>query len=286
MDAIQGKVAFVTGAGSGIGLGITRAFVAAGIRVVLADLRQDRLSQALAAFQASGHGDSVHGVQVDVSDLAAMEAAAMNALHRFGRIHILVNNAGIGIEGPLSEATAADWGIGMGVNFGGVVNGLQAFLPLLRSHGESSHIVNTASLAAFVAMPPHLAIYAASKAAVVALSEALRVELAPLGIGVSALCPGPVKSNIHETLMNLPEGTSLSPTFRDACGRLAHRAVSSLWMDPDQVGSLVIDAIIRNAPYIITHGEWREAIEGRHKAILAALPPAQNPELLNSMRNK
>jgi NAD(P)-dependent dehydrogenase (short-subunit alcohol dehydrogenase family) len=286
MDDFRGKTAFITGGASGIGLGIARALVEVGSRAVLADLRSDHLRSALAGFRERGHAESVHGIQLDVTDRAAMAAAADEAERRFGKVHILVNNAGVGLEGPLEKATYADWDFGLGVNLGGVVNGLQTFLPRIRAHREGGYIVNTASLAALVVMPAQHAIYTASKAAVIALSESIRAELMQENIGVSVLCPGPVKSNIHEAARNRPERFRGGSGFSAAEQKLGARAVSSLWMDPDEVGHRVLEAMRRNDLYIITHGEWRPMASARFEAMLAAMPTQTNPDLIASMRQR
>jgi len=197
---------------------------------------------------------------------------------------VAVNNAGVGIEGPLKEATYDDWDFGLGVNLGGVVNGVQTFVPRIRSHGEGGHVVNTASLAGLVVMPANMAMYATAKTAVIALSEAIRSELAQEGIGVSVLCPGPIKSNIHQLNQNRPERFKTSGAFAAAADRLAQRQVSDLWMEPEQVGDMVVKAIRNDEPYIITHGEWAGAVKGRYEAIMAAMPAGTNPDLLASLR--
>ena len=148
MQNVQGKVAFVTGGASGIGLGIAGAFVAAGMKVVLADLRQDHIGEAMADFDRRGQAQNVHAIQLDVTDRKAMAAAADETERVFGNVHVLVNNAGIGIQGPFKGVTYEDWDFGMSVNLGGVINGLQTFLPRMRAHGEGGHVVSTASLAA------------------------------------------------------------------------------------------------------------------------------------------
>ncbi len=240
MEDLQGKIAIVTGGASGIGLGIAKRLVAAGMKVVLADLRQDHLDTALDDFARSQQGRSVHGIRLDVTDRAAMAAAADETERVFGKLHVAVNNAGVGIEGPLSAATYDDWDFGLGVNLGGVVNGLQTFVPRIRAHGEGGHVVNTASLAGMVTMPANMAIYAAGKAAVIALSESIRGELADSNIGVSVLCPGPIKSNIHQLGQNRPEKFRGTSGFAEAEDRLAQRQVSPLWMEPEQVGDMVV----------------------------------------------
>jgi short-subunit dehydrogenase len=197
---------------------------------------------------------------------------------------VVVNNAGIGIEGPLNEATYEDWDFGMGVNLGGVINGVQTFVPRIRAHGEGGHIVSTASLAGLITMPPQMIMYVTAKSAVIAMMESLRIGLAPEGIGVSVLCPGPIKSNIHQLRQNRPEGFGVGAAFQAAADRLAERKVSDLWMEPAQVGDMVVEAIEENRLYIITHGEWRDAFKARADAILAAMPTTTNADLVASMR--
>jgi len=155
MRDLRGKVAFITGGGSGIGLGVARAFVNEGMNVVLADLRQDHLDAASAAFASTGRSRNVHTIRLDVTDRDAMAAAALETERVFGKLHVLMNNAGVGIEGPFRDATYADWDFALGVNLGGVINGIQTFLPRIRAHGEGGHVINTASLAALVAMPAY-----------------------------------------------------------------------------------------------------------------------------------
>jgi NAD(P)-dependent dehydrogenase (short-subunit alcohol dehydrogenase family) len=282
MDDVAGKTAFITGGASGIGLGMARVFVKAGMRVVIADLRQDHLDAALAGFERG----TVHGIRLDVTDRAAMAAAADETARVFGKLHVLVNNAGVGAEGPLQKATFNDWDFSLGVNLGGVVNGIQIMLPRIRAHGEGGHVVNTASLAALVTMPAQLAIYVTAKAGVLALSEAIRAELAQENIGVTVLCPGPVKSNIHQAAQNRPERFRTNTGFTESEAQLGRRQVSPLWMEPEQVGELVLKAIREDELYVITHGEWREAARARFEAMLLAMPQKTNPELIASLRPK
>ncbi len=202
----------------------------------------------------------------------------------FGKVHVVVNNAGVGIEGPLKEATYEDWDFGVGVNLGGVINGVQTFVPRIRAHGEGGHVVSTASLAGLVVMPGNMAMYATAKAAVIAFMESIRGELAQDGIGVSVLCPGPIKSNIHQLAQNRPQGMKASAAFEAAAERLGQRQVSDLWMEPEQVGDMVVEAIRKDELYIITHGEWRDAVTSRYQVMMAAMPKDVNPELVESMR--
>jgi NAD(P)-dependent dehydrogenase (short-subunit alcohol dehydrogenase family) len=282
---VNGKVAFVTGGASGIGFGIARVLVANGARVVLADLRQDHLDQAAEYFAERQEARNVHTIRLDVTDRAGMAAAADETEATFGGTDILVSNAGVGLEGPLTEASYADWDFGLGVNLGGVVNGIQTFVPRMRARGQGGHVVNTASLAGMVVMPSFMAIYATGKAAVIALTESIRDSLAQDNIGASVLCPGPIKSNIHQANQNRPDRFRAGSGFVEAEEKLSQRVVSDLWMEPDEVGGMVLDAIRENKLYVITHGEWRDAVVARTDAILAAMPTKVNEALIESLRS-
>jgi short-subunit dehydrogenase len=191
-----------------------------------------------------------------------------------GGIDILINNAGVGVEGPVLQAGYADWDFGMGVNVGGVINGIQAFLPQMIAHGRGGHIVNTASLAAAIVMPGHLAIYAAGKAAVLNLSENLRADLGAQGIGMSVLCPGFVKSNIHQAAQNRPEHLREGSGFAESEATLGQRELGENWMEPELVGEMVANAILANRLYIITHGEFKDRMRQRAVDLIDATPDA------------
>ena len=286
MKVVTGRTAFITGGASGIGLGMAHAFVKAGMRVVLADLRQDHIDAALADFERRGQAGSVHAIRLDVTDRKAMAAAAMETEHVFGKIHILANNAGVGIQGPFRGITFADWDFGLAVNLGGVINGVQTFLPYLRAHGEGGHIINTASLAALVPMPAQFVIYQTAKAAVVTLSEGIREELAQEHIGVSVLCPGPVRTNIHELSRNRPAQFGVGEAFRAAESAGGTQVQFPSQMESDVAGELVLEAVLNDRLYIITHGEWKAAAEQRHAALLAAMPDKLDPLLLGMLQGR
>jgi NAD(P)-dependent dehydrogenase (short-subunit alcohol dehydrogenase family) len=195
-------------------------------------------------------------------------------------VHVLVNNAGVGIQGPFKGITYEDWDFGLAVNLGGVVNGLQTFLPRIRRHGEGGHIVSTASLAALVPMPAQFVIYVAAKAAVVTISETIRDELQQENIGVTVLCPGPIRTNIGELARNRPAQFGVGDAFRAAEEAGATKVPFPSMMEPSEVGSLILNAVRNNELYVITHGEWRPGAQARHAAILAAMPTRLDPALV------
>jgi NAD(P)-dependent dehydrogenase (short-subunit alcohol dehydrogenase family) len=275
ITSFEGKTAFITGGASGIGLGIAKVLAERGARVVIADLRQDHIDDALAEFAGGGRSNQVTALQLDVTNREAYRVAARRMEAEFGGIDILVNNAGVGLEGPVTQATYADYDFGFGVNVGGVINGFVEFLPQMIAHGRGGHIVTTASLAAEVVMPPHLAIYGASKAAVCHFCEAAKPELALHGIGVSILLPGPVKSRIHETQENRPEHLREGSGYKDSEAKLSRRIVGDNWMEPEEAGRLVADGILADQTYIVTHGYYKDAMRARAEAVLAATPDRQ-----------
>jgi NAD(P)-dependent dehydrogenase (short-subunit alcohol dehydrogenase family) len=204
MRDVTGKTALVTGAASGIGLGIAKALARAGANIVLADLRPDALPAAKAEIEALG--GRVETVTVDVSDADSVQAAGEAALAAFGALHIAVNNAGVAMHGsPLEDVTPQEWDWVIGVNIKGVINGIRTFVPMIRSHGQGGHVVNTGSVSSlFVRDGRNQGAYAMTKYAVLALSEALEQELQGTGIGVSVLCPGGVKTAIFDSAAHRP----------------------------------------------------------------------------------
>lgn len=271
MRELEGKTAFVTGGASGIGFGMVQAFLEQGMNVAVADVRQDHLIAAREALRPRGE---VLFVELDVTDRAAMAAAADAVTERFGKLHVLCNNAGVGqISGPFNT-TYDDWDWSVDVNLNGVFNGIHCFLPLIASHGEGGHVVNTASVAS---MLPGGFTYAATKAAVAGLTESMAAELAERGIGATCLMPGPVRSNIHEVAKLRPErfGRTESAAFE---ADMAKRAPPEHWLDPIVVGRMVVDAIRRNLLFVLTHKEFRDGIATRFDAILAAMPKGSSTD--------
>jgi NAD(P)-dependent dehydrogenase (short-subunit alcohol dehydrogenase family) len=270
MDHFDGKVAFITGGASGIGLGLAHTFTSAGMKVVIADIRQDHLDEAVASFK--NRQADVHTIQLDVSDRDAMASAAQETMRVFGKVHILCNNAGINLFGSIQQATYEDWDWILKVNLGGVINGIQSFLPGMISHGEGGHIVNTSSMSGIITAGG-VGIYATSKFAVTGLSEALRLDLEKENIGVSVLCPGFVNSKIYECTQTRPEQLARSgySINEEQLVRLK-KVHDEIGMDPLEVGRKVLAAIRENRLYIFTHPEFAEEISRRSEALLAALP--------------
>jgi NAD(P)-dependent dehydrogenase (short-subunit alcohol dehydrogenase family) len=271
MKTIAGRTAFITGGASGIGLGISKAFVKAGMKVAMADIRSDHLDAAIGYFAEQDKRDQVHPVLLDVTDRRAMAGAAAEAERIFGNIHVLVNNAGVGVTGPVKQARFDDWDWGMDVNLGGVINGIVIFLPYLLKHGEGGYIINTSSMAAIVPMQ-RAAIYITAKSAVLGLSEVLRGELAADNIGVSAFCPGPVQTNISESPKLRPDKYRKESGFADAEKNLLQRPNDSTWMDPVECGERVLQGMLDNDLFIFTHPEFKKGTAERCEAILAAFP--------------
>jgi len=271
MDNVEGKVAFITGGANGIGLGIAQAFVNAGMKVVIADIRQEALDSVKAQFAESGHSDDVLTVQLDVTDREAMKVAADSAEAEFGKVHVLVNNAGIGIGGPVTAAKFDDWDWGMDVNLGGVINGIVEFLPRLNSHGEGGHIINTSSMAAIVPMRV-ASIYITAKSAVLGLSEELRGELEADGISVSAFCPGPVQTHISASGELRPDKYKKDSGYAEFEKQLGERPNSPLWMTMAEVGERVLAGLKNDDLFIFTHREFKEGFAERCKKMLDSFP--------------
>jgi len=263
MEQLEGKVAVVTGAGSGVGEGIIGACVDAGMRVVVADIDLEGAERVAEA--ARERGAEAIAVEVDVADRIAMDALAERAYEEFGEVNLLCCNAGVIIEATIEDSTDADWEWLFRVNVMGVVHGAQAFAPRMREQEGEAHIVNTGSIAGLFVPPLDVGTYAASKHAVIALTDRLRHEVADAGIGVSVLCPGGVTTRLFEGHRNVPADLAdqVTPATRtDGAGGMA----------PEEVGRRVLDAVRADRFWIITHarGDDLGVIDERYEALRAA----------------
>jgi NAD(P)-dependent dehydrogenase (short-subunit alcohol dehydrogenase family) len=271
MQDLTGKVAVVTGAASGIGLGCARTFARAGMKVALCDLRADPLAAAVDNVRALG-GEAI-GIATDVSKKESVEQAAERVIREFGRIHIAMNNAGVVLRGlPMTDITDEGWNWVLGVNLYGVIHGIQSFVPRIRAHHEGGHVINTASMAGLHVGNRQTGAYAASKFAVVALSEALEKDLAGTNIGVSVLTPAAVATNIYANSAGL-RGTVGGPN------RFAQTPADiAAGLAPDDVGERVLDGIRAGQFYLITHPDTRDWVTERHQRLMAAYDFAERRE--------
>jgi NAD(P)-dependent dehydrogenase (short-subunit alcohol dehydrogenase family) len=262
-DSLKGRVAVVTGGGSGIGAAMAAAFAERGARLALADIDPDALKRTAGALRAGGA--EVLAVPTDVGECAQVRALAHAAVDRFGAVHVVCNNAGVAVYGTMADATHADWEYAMRVNFWGVVHGVETFVPRLLAQGQGGHIVNTASMAGLVGME-WLGIYCASKFAVVGLSEALSRELTPHGIGVSVLCPMIVQTDINRnSIRNRPLALRNPdhPEVPAGPGAEIQGAMVGSVIAADEVARRVVRAIDRGDLYILTHPEQRRFLQRR-----------------------
>jgi NAD(P)-dependent dehydrogenase (short-subunit alcohol dehydrogenase family) len=268
MKDLTGKTAFVTGAASGIGLGVATALAQAGVKVMLCDIEEAALAKAVDGLRQTNA--DVDGVRADVSLKAELKAAAEATIARYGKVHILVNNAGVVGGGDYGQWTDASWTWTLGVNLMSVIWGIEIFGPLIEAHGEGGQIVSTASIAGLIAgVNPA---YNVTKYGVVALSEGLRASLAPRGIGVSVLCPGIIRTQIMSSTRNLParfagavEGLSTEGPAAEVVNVL--NAAIPTGIDPLYVGELVREGIEGDWPYIFTDTDYEPAVAERFAAI-------------------
>jgi NAD(P)-dependent dehydrogenase (short-subunit alcohol dehydrogenase family) len=266
---VEDKVAFVTGGASGIGLGIAAALLEGGARVIVADLREDHLAEAESILDAGGRA---RFSRVDVADRAAMAGAADDAERAFGKVNILVNNAGVGTCPEISQLEYVDWDWVLGVNLGGTINGIMSFLPRMLRHGEGGHILSTASMAALLPTSSNF-IYAASKYAVRGLSDSLRLTLADRGIGVSVLYPGLTRSRMVRSEENRQSRYARPVPLTTRPGPA--NVPADAGMDPREVGRIAVQGILDNRAYILSHGEFREELEQHFADIVAGSPVGQ-----------
>jgi NAD(P)-dependent dehydrogenase (short-subunit alcohol dehydrogenase family) len=269
----QGKTALITGGVSGLGLGIAKAFARAGIALVLTYRNEDYRAQAAAWFAAEGF-PAPRFAKLDVMDRAAWGELAAS----IDPLHVLVNNAGVSVFGPTDVASYDDYDWIMGVNFGGVVNGMVSCIPRIKAAEGARHIVNVASMAAFCA-GPQAGIYTASKFAVRGLTECLRYNLAPHGIGVSLMCPGLTKTNAWDSALNRPAGFAESGFAAPDPNALAQFGTGfDHGMEPEEVGRKILAGMTANHGLILSHPDHREDIEQIYCDTLAALPEEPIPE--------
>ena len=270
MQDLTGKVAFITGGASGIGLGMARAFLEEGMKVSLADWSDEHIAKA--KQQLAGN-NAVHFVKANVADRDNLRAAVDETLEVFGKIHVLCNNAGVNGGGTAASPDFDEWDKALAVNLGGVVNGTKIVVPIIREQGEGGHVVNTSSMAGVVPLPG-LAAYSTSKYAVRGFSESLRIQLAEKGIGISCLFPGATRT----ALVPLPED---DPEHIKEEG--APQFLKDLWdamrcaIDPYATGRAVVQAIKENRFYIFTNNEFLEEVKERHREIEAAFPTEPAP---------
>lgn len=276
MKDVAGKTSFITGGASGIGLGIAKALLGAGSNVVIADIRDDHLAEAVAELAG---GDRVLALKLDVTNRQHYAEAADAAEAKFGKIHVLINNAGVGLGGPTELASYADWDWVNGVNVGGVINGIVTILPRILAHGEGGHIVSTASMGALVPVGGST-IYCAGKAYVANMMECMRPELESRGVICSAFCPGAVQTNIAESGKTRPaelsnSGYVQSDKRRQSAGDLRH-----LFQTKEEVGQRVLRGILNDELYILTHHEFLIGVQERGEATILAVQDhlPENPE--------
>jgi len=281
MEDLTGKVAFITGGASGIGFGMARAFLAEGMKVVLADWNEDHIARAKEALKGN---NAAHFLRTNVADRADLKAAADQALDAFGKIHVLCNNAGVNGGGTADSEDFEGWDKALAVNLGGVINGTKLIVPIIKAQGEGGHVVNTSSMAGVVPLPG-LAAYSTAKYAVRGFSESLRIQLAPLGIGVSCLFPGATRT----ALVPLPEdeaGAAIDESAADPFMKALWDAMRAA-IDPLETGAAVVEAIKANRFYIFTNREFLDEVKERNREMEDAFPPQDPPKgrvVFESMR--
>jgi NAD(P)-dependent dehydrogenase (short-subunit alcohol dehydrogenase family) len=276
MQDFDGRVAVVTGAASGIGLALARRFATEGMKVVLGDVEKGALEAAVSELQVAGA--EVEGVVTDVTDPAQVQALADTAMSRFGAVHVVCNNAGVGGGGLSWEVPLTTWEWVIGVNLWGVIHGVRTFAPLLIGQPEG-HMVNTASVAGLVAAP-FMGPYNASKHAVVGLSETLHHELAMMAphVKVSVLCPGWVNTNIADSGRNRPAHLQSDESI-DGAGSEMLRQFLEQGMSPDVVAGKVLEAIRAEQFWVLTHDDEADFWVGATNRRIRSLETRSNPEL-------
>ena len=273
MENLQGKVAVITGGASGIGWAVARRAAAEGMKVVIADIEEGALKQA--ERELTSQGTDAIAVATDVADAASVRELRERALRRYGAVHLVHNNAGVGGGGPIWEVPEEDWRWIVGVNLWGVIHGVAAFVPLLVEQGEG-HVVNTASIAGLTTAP-FIGPYNATKQAVVAISETLYKDLEAVGVsgvGVSVLCPGFVQTRIADAGRNRPDWAPARDVENAEEVRATIQDLVDGGIPPSVVADMVLDAVRTDTFYIRTHPELDAAIRTRFEDILGGRPPS------------
>lgn len=260
MKIFKDRVAFVTGGASGIGYGMVQNFLREGMKVVIVDYNPSHCDEIR---QIHSGDSSVHIVKADVADRDQVRAAADEAVRVFGKINVLCNNAAVNGGGNAENPDFDAWDKAMKVNFGGVVNGVKIIAPIIISHGEGGHIVNTGSIASLVPNPLAGGAYETAKVAVRGFTESLRISIAPHGIGVSLLCPGSTRTRIMDEAKDDPDKREMVRSFMESA------------MDPVELGAMVVEGIRNNSPYIITHAEFRDEVREIYQILDEAMPKDQ-----------
>jgi NAD(P)-dependent dehydrogenase (short-subunit alcohol dehydrogenase family) len=279
MKDVTGKVAFITGGASGMGLGMARAFADAGMKLMLADVDESRLGNV--EKELSDNGADVATIICDVSKEQSVIDAAEATVKRFGKVHVLCNNAGINVGGTFEELSQQDWDWVIAVNQIGVQYGISAFLPKIKAHGEDGHIVTTSSMAGLVNAGAGWGPYNASKFAAVVMSEVLRSELKETNIGVSVLCPGAVATNIGEAGTHRPADYGSSEDKPVIPGGAEELLAQGL--NPDVVGKLVLEGIQQNQFYLFTDPRMIKSVQRRFDRIEAGFEWSANSNALTDV---
>ncbi len=275
MRSINNAVAFVAGGSSGIGLGIARALAAEGARIAFTYRREDHRDEALGRLRSLG-ADAL-AVRLDVTDRLAVQRSAAEVTGTLGPVDILCNSAGVSMFGPMERATFEDWDWAFGVNVGGVINCLNAFLPAMIERGRGGHVITVGSMAGFLPGPDS-GIYSASKCAARGITESLYYSLAKHGIGVSLVSPGLVNSNIHEAYLGRPAALAATGMPGAAAMKDMVKDLLSVGLSPDAVGRMTVEAVKANQLYVFTHPEFAEDLAELHAEMIAALPGGAAPD--------
>ena len=278
MKNVEGKVAFITGGASGMGLGMARAFAKAGMKVMIGDIEAGPAQKAV--DELKGKGLDAACVQVDVRSLESVQAAAAQTLKTFGKVHVISNNAGVAVGGYSETCNTRNWHWVVDVNLWGVVHGLQAFVPRILEQDEGGHVVSTASMAGMVGLRG-AGPYNATKFAVVGMMETFAADHRKHNIDASVLCPGIVATNIGSSGRNRPEeyGGAVKPSDKDSTADMLAQGLA-----PDIVGDLVLEAIRENQFYIFTDPSLRHLIETRCQRIIAGYEWAANCKALQGAK--